>query len=132
MVPQTVGAAQIRMLLVDDNHRFRVALEEHLRQEPRIEIVGRASNGAEAVALVAELRPDVVTMDLDMPVMDGIEATSAILAVYPETHVIVVSGSSFAGDRSQATELGIAAAIPKSRVYADLIDTVLALDTRRE
>ena len=118
----------ITLLLVDDNYAFAQALIEHLRHEERIQVVGRAANGAEAVELVEALRPQVVSMDLDMPVLDGIQATRAILARYPQTHVIIVSGSAYIGDRHAARELGVAAVIPKSRVYAELIEVVLALE----
>jgi YesN/AraC family two-component response regulator len=69
----------IRILLVDDQALVRAGFRMILDAEPEMEVVGEASDGREAVTRVAELRPDVVLMDVRMPVMDGLAATRAIL-----------------------------------------------------
>jgi two-component system, NarL family, response regulator LiaR len=81
----------IRILLVDDHSVVRQGLRMFLAIDPAFEVVGEASNGAEALDLVAALKPDVVLMDLIMPVMDGVEATRLIRRQYPETEVIALT-----------------------------------------
>ena len=73
----------IRVLVVDDSASFRQALAIALGSDPEIEVVGQASDGKSALAKVVELRPDVVTMDVMMPVMDGLEAAKAIMHQHP-------------------------------------------------
>ena len=72
--------AVIRVLLADDQRLVRSGFRMILRDDPELEVVGEAGDGAEAVALAGELRPDVVLMDVRMPELDGIEATRRILA----------------------------------------------------
>ena len=69
---------QVRVLIADDERLFAEALEAILTTDERIDVVGRAANGEEAVALARDDRPDVVLMDIAMPVLDGIAATEAI------------------------------------------------------
>ncbi|MFJ8045392.1 response regulator [Kitasatospora sp. NPDC096147] len=81
----------VRVLLADDQPLIRTALRMVLTDSPDLEVAGEAGNGAEAVALVEELRPDVVVMDLRMPVLDGIEATRRITAGPDGPQVIVLT-----------------------------------------
>lgn len=81
----------IKILIVDDHSVVRQGLRMFLTLESDIEIVGEAANGQEALAMVAELRPDVVVMDLLMPVMDGVTATQNIRRDYPETEVLALT-----------------------------------------
>ena len=81
----------VRVLLADDHRVVRQGLRLLLRVDPEIEVVGEAANGAEALRLARELRPDVVLMDLVMPVMDGIAATAAIRAELLETEVLALT-----------------------------------------
>lgn len=81
----------IRLLIADDHPVFRDGLASLLDPLPGIDVVARASDGAEAVALVDEHRPDVVIMDVQMPVMNGIEATRAVVAAHPEVGVLVLT-----------------------------------------
>ena len=75
----------LRVVVVDDQPTFRMLLEASMGSE--FEVVGEASNGAEALAQVALLRPDIVIMDLEMPAMDGIEATRSIKQLFPDVRV---------------------------------------------
>jgi CheY-like chemotaxis protein len=87
--PSELG--KIRVLLVDDHHIIRQGLAGLLRMDPGIEIVGEASNGAQAIHLTRSLLPDVVVMDVSMPVLGGIEATAEIHRDFPEVRVIGLS-----------------------------------------
>jgi two-component system, NarL family, response regulator NreC len=81
----------IRVLLADDHAILRAGLRALLAAEPDMAVVGEAGDGQEAVRLAEELRPDVVVMDISMPVLDGLAATAAITARQPETRVLVLT-----------------------------------------
>jgi DNA-binding NarL/FixJ family response regulator len=81
----------MRVVIADDQRIVRDGLVTIVGSIPDCEVVGVAANGAEAVALVGQHRPDVVLMDLHMPVMDGTEATRTIRAEHPDTHVVVLT-----------------------------------------
>ncbi len=84
-------ASGIRVLFVDDHHIMRKGLMRLMSGQPVIHVVGEASNGQEAIEQVRQLKPDVVMMDVSMPVMDGIEATRRIKVEWPEVRVIGLS-----------------------------------------
>lgn len=98
---------EIRVLIVDDSPVVREILTSLLQSDPEIRVVGQASNGAEAVELTAKLRPDLVTMDLVMPGMDGMDATRQIMARHP-TPVLFLSA--FFGSDGQYTRADALAA----------------------
>lgn len=75
----------INVLVVDDQRLFRQRLASLLRQDPEIRVVGQAADGQEAFSVAVELRPDIVLMDLDLPKMDGIQATRCIVERCPQT-----------------------------------------------
>ncbi len=81
----------IKILITDDHGVVRQGLRMFLSLDPEMEVVGEAANGQEALALARDLKPDVVLMDLLMPVMDGIEATRAIRSELPEVEVIALT-----------------------------------------
>src|SRR5258708_4831760 len=85
------GPVVIRVLLADDHGVVREGLRMFLGRDPDLVVVGEAANGAEAVELARQLRPDVVLMDLLMPVMDGVAATAAIRNALPETEVVALT-----------------------------------------
>lgn len=84
--------APIRILLVDDAQEMRAIVALSLRLAGTFDVVGEAANGAEAVDLTAATKPDLVLLDLSMPVMDGLQALPLILERSPETVVVVFSG----------------------------------------
>lgn len=85
------GTEPIRVLVADDHPVFRDGLASLLDPLPDLAVVARAADGAEAVSLTAKHRPDVVVMDVQMPVLNGIEATRAIAADFPEVGVLVLT-----------------------------------------
>ena len=80
-----------RILIVDDHRAFRAGLKEVINRQADMEVVGVAEDGEKAVALTRDLRPDVILMDVKMPVMDGAEATSRILAEMPGMKILALS-----------------------------------------
>ena len=121
----------VRLLLVDDDELFLELLTLLLeRAGEQFEVVGTATNGAEAVGLAAALSPDVIVMDVDLPVLDGIQAAGLVREREPTTRVLLVSGSSFAErahEAHDALQAGAVAYLPKSRIAEALIETILAL-----
>ena len=90
----------IKVLVVDDSSFFRRRVSEIVSQDPELEVVGTAVNGAEAVKLAATLNPNVITMDIEMPVMDGITAVKQIMANRP---IPILMFSSLTHDGAKAT-----------------------------
>src|ERR1700722_11951975 len=89
--------AGTRVLVVDDSATVRARLREVLESDPRLEVVGEASNGEQAIALCEEVRPDIITMDMMLPVMNGLAATEYVMAHHP-TPILIVSSSANRGD----------------------------------
>jgi len=81
----------ISIIIADDHGIVRQGLRMYLQLDPQLQVVGEASNGKEALDLAGKLHPDVVLMDILMPVMDGLEATTAIRKQYPDTEVIALT-----------------------------------------
>ena len=82
---------RIRLIIAEDHAVVREGTRQLLEREPDLEVVGEAADGAQAVALVEQLRPDVAIMDISMPVMTGIEATTRIKAIHPNTAILILS-----------------------------------------
>jgi DNA-binding NarL/FixJ family response regulator len=113
--------APIRVLVVDDHVLFAEMLTLALDLGDCFEVVGHARDGSQAVEQAAWLRPDVVVMDLQMPVLDGIEATPRVLAAAPGAKVIVVSSSQSTDDRRRALDAGAVAFLRKESAVEDLV-----------
>jgi two-component system nitrate/nitrite response regulator NarL len=88
-----VGPAEIRVLLVDDQPLFRRALATLIADQPHLSIVGEAENGLEALEMARALKPDLVLMDVEMPVMNGVEATHRIRDELPNVKVVILTVS---------------------------------------
>jgi two-component system, NarL family, response regulator LiaR len=112
---------RVRVLIVDDHAFFAEVLEITLAAEPRIEVAGRARDGLEALASARTLLPDVVVMDLEMPVMDGLEATRRIRSELPASQVVVLTGSSDPENERRARTAGAAAYLRKGCPAAELL-----------
>jgi CheY-like chemotaxis protein len=121
------GVFMPRLLLVDDDEQFLTALTVMLEEEGKFEVVAWARNGAEAVGMSAALSPDLVLMDVDMPVLDGLDATRLIRERQPGTLVLLVSGSAFSERASEfldAIDAGAVAYLPKAQVPQQLTEAV--------
>src|SRR3990170_7253504 len=97
---------RVSVLLVDDQNLFRSCLAALLASAEDMEVIGEAADGREAVEKTRALRPDVVLMDIHMPVCDGIEATRLIKAEHPETKVVALTVSDDDEDLFQAISSG--------------------------
>lgn len=116
----------IRILIVDDHSVVRRGLEQLLDSHPDMTVVGSAADGEQAVTMAAELQPDVILMDLSMPVLDGVQATKQITAATPDVHVVVLT--SFADQRRilDALAAGAAGYILKDADPDELVAAVQA------
>ena len=121
------GAAPVRLLVADDHPVVRQGLRTFLETRPDFEVVGEAGDGETAVAEAARLRPDVILMDLDMPVLDGIQATRTVRRFVPHCRVAVLTASLLPEDALRARAAGAAAYLTKGCSAHDLLEAVLEL-----
>jgi CheY-like chemotaxis protein len=121
-----VEIARLRILLVDDDEGLRELLHVNFSLDDRFELVGRAANGLEAVELYRQVRPDAVLMDINMPVLGGIQATRRILAMDTSACVIAFTASRDPGEREAALGAGAAAVLTKPFDPAVFLDAFQA------
>ena len=121
----------VRVLIADDHRLFAEALAAILAAEERIEVVGRASDGGEAVQLARALVPDVVLMDVSMPVLDGFEATREIRAESDAVRVLMLTGSNSRADVDRSREAGASGYVTKDRIASELVETIVEVTHRR-
>ena len=115
----------IRVVLAEDHAEFRLGLKEMLETDGGIEVVGEAENGAQAVALAREVRPDVVVLDLVMPVMEGREALGLILRdVSPPPRIVILTMHDQPHLRREFMRIGASAFLAKSASLAEVIGAV--------
>jgi DNA-binding NarL/FixJ family response regulator len=121
----------IRILAVDDHAVLRDGIAALVAPEPDMIMAGEAANGAEAIEAFRRLRPDVTLMDLQMPVMDGIEAINAIRAEVPEARIVVLT--TYEGDAQavRALKAGAWAYLLKSSLRKELLDTIRLVHSGR-
>jgi DNA-binding NarL/FixJ family response regulator len=100
-------------------------LEAILATDDRIEVAGHAFDGREAVELAIALEPDVILMDISMPVMDGLEATRLIREAKPTACVLMLTGSNSRSDVDNARQAGAAGYVTKDRIAAELVDAIM-------
>jgi DNA-binding NarL/FixJ family response regulator len=112
---------ELRIVIVDDNPEYRYLLRQFIERGTTFVVVGEASNGDEAISLVDELLPEVVVMDIMMPVMDGVEATRAIKNRHPGVGVIALTHSI---DQSHADEM-FAAGVDGYFLKSEPVDKLL-------
>jgi len=121
---------RIRVLIADDHRLFGQALEAVLTGEERFEVVGYARNGREAVERVGELAPDVTLMDINMPVLDGVEATREIRKIFPDACILMLTGSNSRTDVNRARKAGASGYVTKDRIASELIEAILDVVSR--
>jgi DNA-binding NarL/FixJ family response regulator len=117
---------RIRVLIADDHRLFAEALEAVLSMEERIEVVGRAADGGEAVALARTLQPDVIALDISMPVLDGFEAAEEIRRLEAPPAILMLTGSNAPEDVERARGVGAKGYVTKDTIAASLVDAILA------
>ena len=118
---------KLRILIADDHTLMRVGLKAMLHYQSDMTVVGEATNGEEAVALATKLRPDVIIMDLMMPVLDGAEATKRILESEPKTKIIILTSFGASADMACALKYGALGALAKESPAEALINAVHAV-----
>jgi DNA-binding NarL/FixJ family response regulator len=119
--------AKIRIVLADDHVILRQGTRQLLEHEPDMEVVGEASDGAEAVQLVSKLKPDIVIIDVAMPRMNGIEATKKIKEILPGTKILVLTGYDYDEYIFSLLEIGAAGYLLKDVSGDDLVGAVRAV-----
>ena len=121
----------ITILLVDDQPLIRSGLRMRLELEPDLAVIGEAGDGAAALALARETHPQVVIMDIAMPIMDGIAATAAIRAAVPESAVVVHSLHDDAATQARARAAGAVAFVGKHHLEAPLLAAIRQAGSRQ-
>lgn len=111
----------VRVLIADDDKLFADSLMTVLSEDDRVDVVGTAENGERAVALAAELKPDVILMDLRMPVMDGLEATRRVRELPDAAQVLLLTGTESSVEEAAASS-GAAAFLRKERGVDEIRD----------
>jgi len=119
----------VRVLIAEDQSIFADALAMLLETDDRVEVVGTAANGQEAVDQALSASADVVVMDMDMPVVDGLEATRRLRKQLPQARVIVVSGLDPAVYEQRALDAGATSYMVKGRIGLEMVDEILAAST---
>jgi DNA-binding NarL/FixJ family response regulator len=130
MESAAVLPSEIGVLVVDDEPAFVEMIRAMLSAEDGIEVIATAENGRAGVRLAAEVDPDVVLMDVSMPIMDGIDATARIRERDPNACVLILTGGTTPGDVDRARKAGAAAYITKDKIATDLIAEIRSLGAR--
>ena len=116
----------VRVLIVDDQKPFREASNMVVEMTDGFEVVGEAENGEDAVTMAADLRPDLVLMDVQMPGIDGLEATRRIMQLDPSPRILVMSTHESGSYEEPALAAGAIGFIPKSAFSMDALEAAWA------
>lgn len=120
------------MLVVDDHATYVKALEAVLATKCSIDVVGRAANGREAVALALSLDPDVIVLDIRMPVLDGFATMQRLRTLGSSAAVLVLTASDDSRDADRAFELGAVGFIPKEQTQETLVPVLIEIGAQRQ
>lgn len=118
---------KLRVLLADDHVVMRTGLRALLERQANLEVVGESENGRDAINLVASVKPDVVVMDVGMPVLNGIEATKTIVTEHPNVAVVILSMHADESYVMRALKAGARGYLLKDSAPADLIGAIQAV-----
>lgn len=124
-------AARFRILVAEDDESFLDAIALLLEQDERFVVAGQACNGREAVKLAERLSPDAVVMDIEMPVLDGVEATRLLRATMPDLPIVAVSGHDYEERVLEIRSAGAHDYVRKARIEDELPRVLVALLERR-
>jgi CheY-like chemotaxis protein len=119
------------VLVVEDDDSFAETLTQLLEEDGRLEVVGRARDGRKAIDFAEALRPDVVLMDIVLPVMDGVEATREIRRRQPTIPVVAITGAEYEERALEVQDAGAVDFVRKGRLDSDLVDMVVAAAHQR-
>jgi DNA-binding NarL/FixJ family response regulator len=121
-----MGDAPLTVLIADDHDLFAESVSAFLSTEQCIEVVGRAANGKEALRLASETDPDVVLMDISMPVMNGFDAARSIRDELPDACILFLTGSNAPADIAAARDAGGSGYVTKDKIASELVDAIRA------
>lgn len=127
MISTETGTQVVRVLIADDQTLFRAGLAGLLEEDPRVQIIGQAVDGADVIKRAAALKPDVVLMDVKMPNVDGIEATRTIVSEHPEIKVLVLTTFDADSYVLQALRAGASGYVLKDSQPSAIISSILAV-----
>ncbi len=120
-------ARAVRVLVVDDQTLFRTGLTSLLSEDERVEVVGQAVDGADAIKQAIKLKPEVVLMDIKMPNVDGIEATRQIIEAVPGVKVVVLTAFETDSQVIQALKAGACGYVLKDSTAAGIVSSIVAV-----
>jgi DNA-binding NarL/FixJ family response regulator len=120
-------ASVARVMIADDQTLFRAGLARLLEEDPRVQVVGQAVDGADAIKRVGILKPDVVLMDIKMPNMDGVEATRRIVTEHPEIKVLILTTFDADSYVLQALQAGASGYVLKNSQAEAIVSSILAV-----
>jgi len=127
LASRATESREVRILLVDDHPLVRRALRDILEKEPDFQVIGEAGNGREAVDMTAEHQPDIVIMDISMPVLNGVEATKQIKAAHPLTSVLILTVHTDVETIFSILQAGASGYLVKSIFGPEVIHTIRAV-----
>jgi DNA-binding NarL/FixJ family response regulator len=125
MDQETSGNASIKVLIVDDHALFAEALSTLLERNERIQVVGSATSGPDAIDQALMKGADVVVMDVGMPGVDGLETTRRLRTIKPDTRVIVLTGLTDDDLERRAVDAGASALLTKGAADREVVDTIV-------
>ena len=122
-----MNKSKLKAIIVDDHQMFRSGLKSLLEQENLAQVVGEASNGQEFLEIIGTLSPDLVLMDIDMPIINGIDASEKALALYPNLNILVLSMYDDYSHYSKLVSAGVKGFISKSSGKQELEKGLMAV-----